>query len=66
LIEDAPSVVRRRVPRYATEYRRHGWPMLRASDRMYSNQLAGAELAWQLQYELRFRHPIDCAPAKNG
>jgi hypothetical protein len=44
LRHDAPSVVRQHAPCYESEYRRRGWSMLPAIDRVYVNQLA--RLSW--------------------
>jgi UDP-glucose 4-epimerase len=54
LRKDAPSVVRRRVPNYDSEYRRRGWSMLPAIDRVYVNELARAQLGWQPRYDFGF------------
>jgi UDP-glucose 4-epimerase len=51
LRKDAPSVVRRHAPGYEPEYRRRGWSMLPAIDRVYVNQLARAQLGWQPRYD---------------
>jgi len=48
---DAPSVVRRHAPCYETEYRRRGWSMVPAIDRVYVNELARARLGWQPRYD---------------
>ena len=56
LRNDAPSVVRRYVPEYEEEYRRRGWRMLPKIDRVYANERARKELAWQPRYD--FRHVI--------
>jgi UDP-glucose 4-epimerase len=53
-VKDAPSVVRKHVPYYENEYRRRGWSMLPAIDRVYVNQLARAELGWRPRYDFRF------------
>jgi UDP-glucose 4-epimerase len=50
LRKDAPAVVRRRVPSYEAEYRRRGWSMPPAIDRVYVNNLARNRLGWQPQY----------------
>jgi nucleoside-diphosphate-sugar epimerase len=44
---DAPAVVRRHVPAYATEYARRGWTMFESIDRVYDNAKARAELGWR-------------------
>jgi len=51
LRKDAPSVVRRHAPSYELEYRRRGWSMLPAIDRVYVNDLARAQLGWQPRYD---------------
>ena len=44
---NAPAAVRRRVPRYEDVYRMRGWKMFPAIDRVYVNERARRELAWQ-------------------
>jgi len=51
LRKDAPAVVRRHAPSYESEYRRRGWSMLPAIDRVYVNELAKACLGWQPRYD---------------
>jgi UDP-glucose 4-epimerase len=51
LRRDAPTVVRRHAPTYESEYRRRGWSMLPAIDRVYVNDLARAQLGWQPLYD---------------
>ena len=53
---DAPSVLRRLVPEYEDEYRRRGWNMFPAIDRVYVNARARAELGWAPRYD--FRHVL--------
>jgi nucleoside-diphosphate-sugar epimerase len=48
---DASSVVRRYIPHYEQIYRRLGWSMLPAIDRVYVNDLARKELGWQPQHD---------------
>jgi len=48
---DAPAVVRRYSPGYEAEYRRRGWLMLPAIERVYVNELARAQLGWQPRYD---------------
>ena len=48
---DAPAVVRRYAPDYEAEYRRRGWSMLPAIERVYVNKLARAELGWQPRHD---------------
>ena len=77
LRKDAPSVVRRHAPYYESEYRRRGWSMLPAIDRVYVNQLARAQLGWQPRYDFRlvidrlraseeFRSPLARAVGSKG
>jgi UDP-glucose 4-epimerase len=54
---DAGSVVRRCVPEYEIEYRRLGWRMVPAIDRVYVNARARAELGWRPRYD--FAHVIE-------
>lgn len=54
LWNDAPSVVRKRVPGYETEYARLGWRMFPRIDRVYVNQRARADLGWQPRYNFRY------------
>jgi len=58
---DAPAVVRRHVPDYEAEYRRRGWSMLPAIDRVYVNELARTQLGWQPRYD--FNTVIRCLQA---
>jgi nucleoside-diphosphate-sugar epimerase len=48
---DAPSVVRRRVPRYEDEYASRGWKMFLSIGRVYDNARARNELGWQPKYD---------------
>ena len=48
---DAAAVIRRRVPQYEAVYRRLGWRMFAAIDRVYVNQKARDELGWQPVYD---------------
>jgi UDP-glucose 4-epimerase len=48
---DAPSVVRRYLPRYEDEYARRGWSMVPMIDRVYVNQRARQQLGWQPKYD---------------
>ena len=77
LRKDTPSVVRRHAPCYESEYRRRGWSMLPAIDRVYVNQLARAQLGWQPQYDFglaidrlraggEFRSPLARAVGSKG
>jgi UDP-glucose 4-epimerase len=54
---DAPAVVRQRVPEYEAEYDRRGWRMFPSIARVYVNDRARNELAWQPRYD--FKHLID-------
>lgn len=54
---DVPGVVKRHAPKYEAEYRRLGWSMLPAIDRVYVNDLARAQLGWQPRYD--FDRAID-------
>lgn len=77
LRKDTPSVVRRHAPCYESEYRRRGWSMLPAIDRVYVNQLARAQLGWQPRYDFgvvidrlragaEFRSPLARAVGSKG
>ncbi len=77
LRKDAPSVVRRHAPCYESEYRRRGWSMLPAIERVYVNQLARAQLGWQPRYDFglaidrlraggEFRSPLARAVGSKG
>lgn len=57
LRNDAPAVLKRRVPAYAAEYARRGWTMFPGIDRVYVNALAREELGWSPRYT--FRHILD-------
>jgi UDP-glucose 4-epimerase len=48
---DAPATVRRYAPDYEAEYRRRGWSMLPAIERVYVNDLARTQLGWQPRYD---------------
>ncbi len=74
---NTPSVVRRHAPCYESEYRRRGWSMLPAIDRVYVNQLARAQLGWQPRYDFglaidrlraggEFRSPLARAVGSKG
>jgi nucleoside-diphosphate-sugar epimerase len=71
------AVVRRHVPCYEMEYRRRGWSMAPAIDRVYVNELARARLGWQPQYDFggiiqrlraceEFRSPLAIAVGSKG
>jgi len=51
LRSDAPAVVRKYAPGYEAEYRRRGWSMLPAIERVYVNELARAQLGWRPRYD---------------
>ena len=46
-----PSVVRKYVPEYETEYARRGWRIFPSITRVYVNQRARAELGWRARYD---------------
>lgn len=48
---DAPGVLRRRVPGYEEVYRRLGWRMFPAIDRVYVNERARRVLGWAPRYD---------------
>lgn len=50
---DAPAVLTRRVPGYATIYSRIGWNMLPALDRVYDNRRARELLGWKPEYDFQ-------------
>jgi UDP-glucose 4-epimerase len=54
LRQDAPAVVRRRIPEYEAEYARRGWRMAPSIDRVYVNDRAREELGWRPRYDFRF------------
>jgi UDP-glucose 4-epimerase len=71
------AVVRRHVPCYEMEYRRRGWSMAPAIDRVYVNELARARLGWQPRYDFggiiqrlrasdEFRSPLAIAVGSKG
>jgi UDP-glucose 4-epimerase len=77
LRRDAPSVVRRHVPSYESEYRRRGWSMLPAIDRVYVNESARTQLGWRPRYDFglaidrlrafeEFRSPLARAVGSKG
>jgi len=51
--EDAPAVLARRVPEYASIYSARGWKMLPILDRVYVNQRARELLGWQPRIDFR-------------
>jgi UDP-glucose 4-epimerase len=54
LATDTPAVVRRYVPSYPNVYRRLGWSMLPALDRVYANDVARRELGWHPRYDFGY------------
>jgi UDP-glucose 4-epimerase len=58
LRNDAPAVVRERVPEYEAVYRERGWKMFPGIDRVYVNERAREELGWQPRYD--FAQVIEC------
>jgi UDP-glucose 4-epimerase len=53
---DAPAVLARRVPAYAEVYRRLGWRMFGALDRVYDNARARRDLGWTPRHD--FAHVL--------
>jgi nucleoside-diphosphate-sugar epimerase len=51
---DAPSVVKRYVPDFVSEYAQRDWRMLPTIDRVYVNQKARAQLGWKPKYDFKF------------
>jgi UDP-glucose 4-epimerase len=51
---NAPSAVRRRVPKYQAEYERRGWKMFPSIERVYVNDRARHELGWQPRYDFAY------------
>jgi UDP-glucose 4-epimerase len=77
LRKDVPAVVMRYVPTYESEYRRRGWSLMPAIDRVYVNTLARAQLGWQPRYDFSgiierlrdsddFRSPLAIAVGSKG
>ena len=58
LRDDAPAVVRRRVPSYEAVYAERGWRMFPGIDRVYVNARAREDLGWRPRYD--FSHVIAC------
>jgi UDP-glucose 4-epimerase len=54
LPDDAPLVVRRRVPNYEAEYKRRGWNMFPSIGRVYVNDRARKELGWEPRYDFNY------------
>ena len=72
LRENAPQVVRQRIPDYEEVYARRGWKMFPEIDRVYVNERARQELGWKPRYDFRYvlnllksganlRSPLACA-----
>jgi UDP-glucose 4-epimerase len=55
---DAPGVVKRLFPESAALYAARGWKLFPTVSRVYVNQLARSELAWEPKYD--FRHVLEC------
>jgi len=51
LRNDAPAVLRRRVPAYEAIYRERGWRMFQGIDRVYDNARAREHLGWRPLYD---------------
>ena len=54
LRSDAPTVTRRTVPAFETEYLKRGWKMFPGIDRVYVNERARLDLGWQPQYDFAY------------
>ncbi len=50
---DAPAVLARRVPEYASVYAARGWRMFPTLDRVYVNDRARAALGWEPRHDFR-------------
>lgn len=57
LARDAPSVLARRIPRYASLYAESGWRMFGTIDRVYDNAHARRTLGWKPKYS--FERALD-------
>ena len=53
LREDAPAVLRERVPEYEAVYAARGWTMLPQVGRVYDNARARSDLGWTPEYGFR-------------
>jgi nucleoside-diphosphate-sugar epimerase len=51
LREDAPAVLRRRMPAFEPVYRERGWRMFPEIDRVYDNRRARDVLGWRPRYD---------------
>jgi UDP-glucose 4-epimerase len=58
---DAPGVLARYFPEFASIYARLGWKMLPRLDRVYVNARARELLGWQPRYD--FAHALRCVAA---
>jgi UDP-glucose 4-epimerase len=58
---NAPAVVKRLMPQYEEIYRRRGWSMFPAIDRVYVNDRARDELGWRPRYD--FARALACVNA---
>lgn len=56
LHQDAPEVLRRRVPQYESIYSARGWSMLPVIDRVYDSRRAQHRLGWRPRYS--FAHAL--------
>lgn len=54
LRHNAPEVVLRTVPAYATAYSHRGWKMHQSIDRIYVNEKARKELGWEPTYDFAY------------
>jgi len=61
LRDNAPLVLKRRIPEYEKEYSGRGWKMFPGIDRVYVNELARRELCWKPRYD--FRYVLNCLNA---
>jgi len=48
--ENAPAVLQRYFPEYLEQYKRRGWKMFQALDRVYDNSRARQVLGWQPEF----------------
>lgn len=61
LARNAPAVAARYVPEFQEEYRRRGWRMFPAIDRVYMNERARRELGWTPKCD--FAYVVKCLAA---
>ncbi|MBV8673919.1 MAG: NAD(P)-dependent oxidoreductase, partial [Acidobacteriaceae bacterium] len=59
--DDAPTVMRERVPEHEAVYGERGWKMFPGIDRVYVNDRARKELGWKPRYD--FARVIECLKA---